>query len=175
MRRNKKEIKEEVEKYMKLPYTFRIVPEEDGTFFIMVEELPGCMSEGHTVDEAMEMIKDAMRLWLEDSIGRGLEIPKPEATKEYSGKLLVRLPSYLHERLAKEAKRERISLNQYIVSLLSEREPLTEVKRFVQEEISKISAARKVIEELPIELKKPLTWKGEQNNGRKRPYIQWTN
>ena len=73
----KKDIQKEVEKYMKFPYTFRIVPEEDGTFFIMVEELSGCMSEGHTVDEAMEMIKDAMRLWLEDSIERGLEIPLP--------------------------------------------------------------------------------------------------
>ena len=77
----KKDIQKEVEKYMKLPYTFRIVPEEDGTFFIMVEELSGCMSEGHTVDEAMEMIKDAMRLWLEDSIERDLEIPLPDVWK----------------------------------------------------------------------------------------------
>ena len=77
----KKDIQKEVEKYMKLSYTFRIVPEEDGTFFIMVKELPGCMSEGHTVDEAMEMIKDAMQLWLEDSIERGLEIPLPDVWK----------------------------------------------------------------------------------------------
>lgn len=37
----------------------------------------------------------------------------------YSGKLLLRMPKSLHRRLAEEADRENVSLNQYIVSLLS--------------------------------------------------------
>jgi predicted HicB family RNase H-like nuclease len=36
-----------------------------------------------------------------------------------SGKLLLRIPKSLHRRLAEKADRENVSLNQYIVSLLS--------------------------------------------------------
>jgi len=74
MEKNKKQLKEEVEKYLKLPYTIKLVPEEDGTYFVEAEELPGCMSAGDTVEEAVEMIHDAMRGWLEVAIEDGLDI-----------------------------------------------------------------------------------------------------
>ena len=75
-----KGIKKEVEKYMKLPYTRKLIKEDDGTYYIAIEELPGCASMGDTIEEAMEMIKDAMRGWLESNIVRGLGIPLPNAT-----------------------------------------------------------------------------------------------
>ena len=43
--------------YMSLPYTTVLIPEEDGSYFIKIKELPGCMSAGDTVSEAHEMIK----------------------------------------------------------------------------------------------------------------------
>ncbi|MEM8505973.1 MAG: toxin-antitoxin system HicB family antitoxin [Cyanobacteria bacterium P01_D01_bin.1] len=48
----------------------------------------------------------------------------PSAETKYSGKTMLRMPKYLYERLAEAAKREEVSLNQYIVSLLSERNAL---------------------------------------------------
>lgn len=69
--------KKEVQEYMKLPYTIKIIPEEDGTYSVVVEEFSGCMSNGKTPEEALEMIKDAMEVWLESSIDMGLEIPLP--------------------------------------------------------------------------------------------------
>jgi len=45
--------------------------------------------------------------------------PLPSSDNSYSGKLLVRMPKSLHRRLAETAEREGVSLNQYIVSLLS--------------------------------------------------------
>lgn len=47
------------------------------------------------------------------------DIPLPSSDNSYSGKLLVRMPKSLHRRLAETAEREGVSLNQYIVSLLS--------------------------------------------------------
>ena len=77
----KKDIKKEVEKYMKLSYTRKLIKEDDGTYYIAIEELPGCASVGDTAEEAMEMIEDAMRGWIESNIERGLEIPLPDVWK----------------------------------------------------------------------------------------------
>jgi predicted RNase H-like HicB family nuclease len=37
---------------------------------------------GDTVEEALEMIKDAMEGWLESNIERGLEIPLPNVMRK---------------------------------------------------------------------------------------------
>ena len=84
---SKRDLKKEVQKYMKLPYTIKLIPEEDGTYYVAVDELPGCASMGDTVEEALEMIKDAMEGWLESNIDRGLEIPLPNVMREYSGRI----------------------------------------------------------------------------------------
>ncbi len=60
-----------VEYYMNLPYTIELTPEPEGGWFVCVRELPGCMSTGDTPEEAMEMIREAMRLWLEVSLEDG--------------------------------------------------------------------------------------------------------
>ena len=134
-----KGIKKEVEKYMKLPYTRKLIKEDDGTYYIAIEELPGCASMGDTIEEAMEMIKDAMRGWLESNIARGLEIPIPEVMKEYSGRFVLRLPISLHRRLANEAKKEGVSLNQYVVSILSEDVSIKNIERVLNEQILQIA------------------------------------
>jgi len=122
-----------VEEYMALPYTIEIVPDENG-FFIRVKELEGCMSVGNTKAEALEMIEDAMREWLHIAIEDDLDIPLPESLRKesYSGKFPLRMPKSLHEKLAKAASLDGISLNQHIVNLLSERHALDEVKRLLQ-------------------------------------------
>ena len=66
-----------VDAYMKLPYTIETTKEDDGSYFIKVKELPGCMSYGETLDEAYAMIADAMKSWLTVQIEDGQEIPVP--------------------------------------------------------------------------------------------------
>ena len=139
MEKNKKKI----EKYMKLPYTIELIPEEDGTYFVKVKELPGCMSYGDTAEEAIKMIREAMIGWLESAIERGLEIPLPDTTKEYSGKFIVRVPKYLHKKLVEQAKSEGVSLNQFVVSLLSERLTAKILKNRIDKLESKIEAIQK--------------------------------
>lgn len=119
MAKMKNKIKKEVEKYMQLPYTIKLIKEDDGTYYVAVDELPGCASMGDTANEAMEMIQDAMRGWLESNLERGLEIPLPEVMREYSGRFIVKVPASLHKKLVFEAKKEGVSLNQYVVYLLT--------------------------------------------------------
>jgi len=74
-------------------------------------------------------LEEARRLWLEAAYEHGDEIPLPSTEREYSGRVLVRMPKSLHRRLDEEAKAEGVSLNQYIVSLLAERSSLRALKR----------------------------------------------
>lgn len=103
-----------IEYYMNLPYTIELIPEPEGGWCVALKEFPGCLSEGDTVDEAIDMIHDAMRGWLEISLEEGHNIPEPKLDEEYSGKFVVRLPRSLHRQLAETAEREGVSLNQFI-------------------------------------------------------------
>lgn len=128
-------MKRTVEDYMQLPYTIEITP-DDGSFFVRVKELQGCISVGKTRYEAFEMIDDAMREWLTAALEDGFEIPLPKSPQEerYSGKFPLRLPKSLHRELAQKAQEDNVSLNQYLVMLLSERNATYQFK--------KISSAR---------------------------------
>ncbi|MEZ5338671.1 MAG: type II toxin-antitoxin system HicB family antitoxin [bacterium] len=41
-----------------------ITPDEDGGFIAEVPELPGCLSQGDSRDEALKNIKDAIQGWI---------------------------------------------------------------------------------------------------------------
>ncbi len=41
--------------------------ETEGGFSVWVPDLPGCASQGETIEEALENIKEAIELYLEDS------------------------------------------------------------------------------------------------------------
>ncbi len=77
-----------------------------------VVELPGCIIEGDTLEEAAEMIQDAMASWIEVALEDGRPIPLPKPSEAYSGKFVVRLPPSLHRDAAEAARREGVSLNQ---------------------------------------------------------------
>jgi antitoxin HicB len=77
------------------------------------------MTEADTLEEAAEMIQDAMAVWIQGSLDAGLAIPEPHSESDYSGKFSVRLPKSLHRDLVEVAEREGVSLNQYINVMLS--------------------------------------------------------
>lgn len=112
---------------LKYPVTFEEAPE--GGYFIQIEDLPGCYAQGETVEEAKEMIEISRRMWLEVAYEDGQDIPLPRSEEQYSGKFNVRVPKSLHRKLDRLAVREGVSLNQYIVSTLSQAVGLREAKR----------------------------------------------
>ena len=114
--------------YLGLKYPVTLHPDPEGGYFVEIEDLPGCYSQGETVEEAMEMIEDARRLWMESMYELGLEIPLPSEDDKFSGKFNVRVPVSLHRRLHKLAKKEGVSLNQYVVYALSHAAGVNESK-----------------------------------------------
>jgi antitoxin HicB len=105
--------------YFGLKYPVTLHPAPEGGYAVEIEDLPGCISQGETVEEAMKMIEEARRLWLESAYEDGLDIPVPRNEDDYSGKFNVRFPKSLHRKLDQLAVHEGVSLNQYLVSTLS--------------------------------------------------------
>ena len=56
-------------------YHFSVVVEKDADgYFVMCPELQGCYSQGDSYEEAMENIRDAIRLHVEDRLAEGEDI-----------------------------------------------------------------------------------------------------
>lgn len=112
-----------VEAYLDRPYHIVLVRDTwgDGTpgWFARVEELDGCMSQGVTPEEAVAGVRDAIAAWISVELEDGNAIPGPRPEPQSSGRFLVRTPRSLHEALVEEARREGVSLNQFVTAALS--------------------------------------------------------
>lgn len=54
-----------------------LIPDyEDGGYTVEVPSLPGCISEGDTIEEALTNIQEAIALWIEVTQERGEPIPE---------------------------------------------------------------------------------------------------
>ena len=95
--------------------------DEDDCFIAKVPEFPGLSAFGDSIEEAIAEAKNAAAGFIEVLKEDGDEIPPPRKLKQYSGQVRIRIPATLHENLAREAAREGMSLNSYILYLLSER------------------------------------------------------
>jgi predicted RNase H-like HicB family nuclease len=64
-------------------YDFKVILEPDeeaGGYVISCPALPGCYSQGDTIDEALENIKEAIQLCLEDMQAQNQPIPDMSRT-----------------------------------------------------------------------------------------------
>ncbi len=53
-----------------------LIPDyEDGGYTVEVPSLPGCISEGDTLEEALANIKEAIEGYIESMIAHGEEVP----------------------------------------------------------------------------------------------------
>ncbi|OGE33861.1 hypothetical protein A3C59_01960 [Candidatus Daviesbacteria bacterium RIFCSPHIGHO2_02_FULL_36_13] len=58
-----------------LKYTVIFEPAEEGGYVVSVPALPGCVTEGDTFEEAMEMVKDAISGYIASLEKHGEQIP----------------------------------------------------------------------------------------------------
>lgn len=67
-------------------YTYKIHlhREAEGGYTVTVPALPGCVTYGENVDEAIAMAKEAIELYIEELQERGESIPDDSNTLEYS-------------------------------------------------------------------------------------------
>ena len=94
--------------------------EDDKGFIAVAPDLPGCSAIGETQEEALRELHEAIAGWIDAARSVGNPVPAPSSPiNEYSGKVLLRMPRSLHAKLAVTAKQEGVSLNTYVVQLLS--------------------------------------------------------
>ena len=123
--------------YMAMSYRMEIVEDKDeGGFVVSYPDLPGCITCGETVENAVANALDAKRVWIEAALEDGIEINEPDRLNDYSGQFKLRIPRSLHRLLAEHSKREGISMNQYCVYLLSRNDAVYS-KQNLQHEIEK--------------------------------------
>jgi predicted RNase H-like HicB family nuclease len=108
-----------LEYYLELQYPVTLYKDPEGGYVAEIKDLPGCMTQAETLEEVMTNIEDARRLWIETAYQYGDNIFIPDTDDQYSGRLLLRMPRSLHRKLAEGSEQERVSLNQFLVYLLS--------------------------------------------------------
>src|ERR1700686_1315587 len=99
-------------KISEYPFTIRhLTQEEGGGYLIEFPDLPGCISDGETIEEAIANGAEAKRDWIAamQAAGRPVSPPTVDAAETYSGKWVVRMPKSLHRGLAERARQEGVS------------------------------------------------------------------
>jgi antitoxin HicB len=105
-----------------IQYPFEIRPlseEEGGGYLIIFPDLPGCMSDGETIEEAIMNGIDAVTSWVETTKEFNDPIPAP-GSSQASGRFVQRLPKSLHFRLAERARLEGVSMNSLVTAIIAE-------------------------------------------------------
>jgi len=107
--------------YLALKYPFRADVDETGEYVVTFPDLRGCFTGAEELENLPAMIKEGSSLWLESMYAGDLAMPEPTLLDldEPSGKFNVRLPKGLHRALTEGADLQGVSLNQYVVALLS--------------------------------------------------------
>ena len=96
----------------RLEYPFAMSPlseEEGGGYLIEFPDLPGCMSDGATPEEALHNGADAVRCWIEAMREAGRPIPAP--SKAAVGKRTISVGSAVYQIIAEEAQRQGLNVD----------------------------------------------------------------
>lgn len=96
--------------------------EDGGGYMITFPDLPGCMSDGETLEEALVNGRDAFDSWMAAQVDMGRQIPAPTHYDEEGKpvKFVQRLPRSLHASLQARAKAEGVSINTLVLALIAE-------------------------------------------------------
>jgi antitoxin HicB len=81
-------------------------------------DLPGCIADGESPEEALREAEDALQSWVLTAKEFGDPIPQPK--EKYSGQWRLRIPKSLHAELSYRAKYEKVSLNTLVTTILAE-------------------------------------------------------
>lgn len=96
----------------------RPLPEDEGGGYLAtVPDLPGCMSDGKTMADAIDNVQGAIESWVEEASELGRPVPKPGTSL---GQWRQRVPASLHETLKRVAQNEGVSLNAFVSAVLAE-------------------------------------------------------
>ena len=101
-------------------YHFTVRPlskEEGGGYLVEYPDIPGCMSDGETIEEAIingrEALRDCVAVFRES----GRKVPKPGLE---AAQWRQRLPRTLYSKLTMQAENEGVSINSLVTAIIAE-------------------------------------------------------
>jgi antitoxin HicB len=101
-------------------YQFTVRPlskGEGGGYLVEYPDIPGCMSDGEAVAEAIANGREALRDCLEVFKESGRTVPKPAIA---AAQWRQRLPRTLYSKLTKQAENEGVSINSLVTAIIAE-------------------------------------------------------
>lgn len=102
-------------------YTYRVTWSEDDNEYVgLCAEFPGLSWLAGTPESALKGIRRVVADVVDDMRANGESVPEPIASKNYSGKFVVRVPPEVHRNLALKAAESGVSLNRLASSKLSQ-------------------------------------------------------
>jgi predicted HicB family RNase H-like nuclease len=101
-------------------YTFRVMWSEDDDEFIgLCAEFPSLSWLAESPGAALKGIRSVVQKCMKDLESTGEDVPPAIATRNYSGKFMVRVPPEVHRQLAIKAAESGVSLNRVASSMLA--------------------------------------------------------
>ena len=73
----------EVSRLLAQPYSWIVIPQDNGAYSAHVLEFQGCNAEGESADEALRNLQDAADGWIRACLATGQEIPKPGSKRSH--------------------------------------------------------------------------------------------
>ena len=104
-------------------YPFEVRPlsaEEGGGYLISFPDFAECISDGETVEEAIENGRDALKATIAALKSKKLPVPVPNSGGVASGKFVARVPKTVHAQLATRARAEGVSLNALVLTFIAQ-------------------------------------------------------
>ena len=112
--------------------------DEDEGYIVTCPDFPGLFAFGMTPEKALKEARVAIELFIEDFKERGEQLPEPTKAMSYSGQIRLRMPKNLHAAVSKAAAKSGVSLNTYLVGLLSARNAVNEVSSELDDKLREI-------------------------------------
>ena len=102
------------------PFEIQHLTDEDGGgYLITYPDFNDCISDGETIEEAIENGKEALTAVIATLEEMNLPVPEPKSGG-FSGKFVQRIPKSLHARLAARARQEGVSINALVTTYIAE-------------------------------------------------------
>lgn len=144
-------------------YPFRVFQTkvEEHTFWVAeCPALKGCVGQGDTLEEALAELEGNEQSWLELAEEYGVEIPEipVEQMNAYSGKLTLRVAPYVHQEAAEQAKKQNVSLNQYINDAIVSQNARMSTVGYLTPELQKAAYCFKELLSVPTETQSKKTF-----------------
>jgi predicted HicB family RNase H-like nuclease len=102
-------------------YTYRVTwSEEDKEYVGLCAEFPSLSWLASTPEAALKGIREVVAGVVKDMKDNDETLPEPIASRQYSGKFMVRVPPDVHRKLAVQAAEAGVSLNRLASSKLAQ-------------------------------------------------------